>query len=99
MFHGTVKSLVPEKGFGFLRPAEGSGDIFFHQSAVANRGFAELVVNQAVEFELSPERSKEQGPKASFVQPGAKPPPPERDNLRMLQRHPRALARKPKWRQ
>ncbi|HZS49586.1 MAG TPA: cold shock domain-containing protein [Bryobacterales bacterium] len=60
---GTIKKLIAERNFGFIR-AENGQDVFFHASAVQQNGFASLAVGQAVNFDL--ERG-EKGPKASNV--------------------------------
>ena len=49
---GTVKRLVREKGFGFIEPAEGREDLFFHRTAVVDGGFEALTVGQPVTFEV-----------------------------------------------
>ena len=33
---GVVKFFASQKGYGFLLPDNGSGDVFFHQQNVAN---------------------------------------------------------------
>lgn len=33
-FQGTVRTYIPEKGYGFIRPEDGGKDIFFHIRAV-----------------------------------------------------------------
>lgn len=69
MAQGKVKKLVQDKGFGFIQGADGQ-DVFFHHSIVADRGFDDLQVGQAVEYSLeagSPPSGK--GPRAASVQP------------------------------
>ena len=48
---GIIQSIRAERGFGFIRDAEG-GDVFFHRTAVTlpNR-FDALAVGMVVEFE------------------------------------------------
>jgi cold shock protein len=67
---GKVKKIVQEKGFGFISTADGAGDIFFHHSAVANRGFENLSEGQQVEYTVdnSP-NPKGKGPRAGSVTP------------------------------
>ncbi len=54
---GTIKKLVSDKGFGFIK---GDGDdLFFHRSSVTGAAFEELQEGQTVEFEVG------QGPKGA----------------------------------
>ena len=56
---GTVKWFNTQKGFGFIQPDEGSGDVFVHISAVERAGIGTLNEGQKVSFEL--ERDKRSG--------------------------------------
>jgi CspA family cold shock protein len=49
---GTVKFFNTAKGFGFIRPDDGSKDVFVHISAVERSGLATLTENQKVSFEI-----------------------------------------------
>lgn len=51
---GTVKKLKKENGFGFVRPEDGSEDIFFHFTAVVGGAgvFDALEEGQAVTFDV-----------------------------------------------
>ncbi len=49
---GTVKFFNTTKGFGFIRPDDGSKDVFVHISAVERSGLATLVEKQKVSFEI-----------------------------------------------
>ena len=53
---GTVKWFNPTKGFGFIRPEDGSKDVFVHISAVERAGLTTLRESQRVEYELTPGR-------------------------------------------
>lgn len=66
---GTVKKLVLDKGFGFIK-GEG-GDIFFHHSTVSDRGFDKLTEGQQVEYAIDQDggASKGKGPRALSVRP------------------------------
>ena len=58
MATGTIKSMLYDKGFGFIAPDDGAGqgqDLFFHQSAVANNDFDSLRQGQRVEFDQEPD--------------------------------------------
>lgn len=54
---GIVKWFNPEKGYGFIRPDDGSADVFVHISAVQNAGHTTLAEGARVSYELLPGRS------------------------------------------
>ena len=60
---GTVKKMVPERRFGFIRAGNGQ-EVFFHATAVKDTDFASLTVGSEVTFDLE---SGEKGPKAVNV--------------------------------
>ena len=64
MAQGTIKKLVSDKGFGFIK-GEG-GELFFHRSAVEGASFEELTEGQTVEYE---EGHGPKGPRAENVRP------------------------------
>ena len=49
---GTVKWFNTTKGFGFIAPDDGGGDVFVHISAVEQSGLTSLSDNQKIDFEL-----------------------------------------------
>ncbi|MEM9724442.1 MAG: cold shock domain-containing protein [Pseudomonadota bacterium] len=53
---GTVKWFNPDKGFGFIRPAEGGDDVFVHISALQAAGFESLPDGQPITYELVEDR-------------------------------------------
>jgi len=55
---GTVKWFNPTKGYGFIKPEDGSKDVFVHVSAVERAGMNSLNEGQRVSFEVSMERGK-----------------------------------------
>ncbi|WP_413991536.1 cold-shock protein [Labrys okinawensis] len=48
---GTVKWFNSAKGFGFIRPEDGSSDVFVHIRAVERSGMRELLEGQKVSYE------------------------------------------------
>ncbi len=60
MASGTIKTLVGDRGFGFIQQTDGT-DLFFHRSAVMGTGFDQLTEGQAVTFEkaMDTRRNKE----------------------------------------
>lgn len=53
---GSVKWFNPVKGYGFIRPDDGTSDAFVHISAVERAGLTSLNEGQKVEYELVPGR-------------------------------------------
>lgn len=69
---GIVKWFNNAKGYGFILPDEGEGDIFVHYSSIEMDGYKTLKAGQLVAFSTIP------GPKglhASNIQPLDKPKP------------------------
>ena len=62
MTEGSIKRLT-EKGFGFIRTAEGN-DLFFHSTALQGVTFEELRIGQRVEFNLG---QGDKGPRAEAI--------------------------------
>ncbi len=60
---GTIKRLVRDRGFGFIRDEAGQ-EWFFHRSAVAQGAFDKLAEGQRVAFD---EESSAKGPRAGNV--------------------------------
>ncbi|MGB8435883.1 MAG: cold-shock protein [Burkholderiales bacterium] len=52
MSTGTVKFFNPSKGFGFIKPDDGSKDVFVHISAVEGAGLGTLSENQKLSFDV-----------------------------------------------
>lgn len=53
MATGKVKWFDKAKGYGFIRPDDGSKDVFVHISAVERAGLGTLAEGQKVQFELA----------------------------------------------
>lgn len=59
---GTVKWFNDAKGFGFIEPDQGGGDVFAHFSAIQMDGFRTLKQGSKVQYELTA------GPKGMLAQ-------------------------------
>ena len=53
MVTGTVKWFNAVKGFGFIRPDDGSKDVFVHIAAVEGAGLGTLAEGQKVRYNLT----------------------------------------------
>jgi len=62
---GTIKRVVRDRGFGFIRSSDGQ-EVFFHRSGLQQITFEGLQEGTNVEFEV--ERG-EKGPRATNVRP------------------------------
>ena len=63
---GTIKRIVRDRGFGFIRSSEGQ-EVFFHRSSLQELNFDSLKEGENVDFDV--ERG-EKGPRATAVRPG-----------------------------
>ena len=52
MAQGTVKWFNNQKGYGFITPEGGSGDVFVHHSAIQGEGFKTLNEGDRVQFDI-----------------------------------------------
>ncbi len=66
MAQGTVKWFSADRGYGFIAPGDGTGDVFVHQSAIQAEGYRSLQENQRGEYTA---RRGPKGPQAEQVQP------------------------------
>lgn len=62
---GSIVRLQ-DKGFGFIKPAEGDKDVFFHASALVDVTFDDLKEGDAVTFDVE---EGPKGPAAANVRP------------------------------
>ncbi len=104
MFYGTIKSISPDRGFGFIAH-EGGRDVYFHAVDIGDEIFRRLMPDQPVMFEFAkrerdvkPEDKK--GPRAALVKlidriPGGILPPTPQELA--PKHHPRARQRKATW--
>jgi CspA family cold shock protein len=52
MPQGTVKWFNDEKGFGFIKPDDGSEDVFVHHTGIAGGAFKSLDEGEKVTYEV-----------------------------------------------
>lgn len=65
MATGVIKKVVADRGFGFIRPDDGSKDVFFHVNALPRATeFDALLTDRRVSFDTE---QAEKGPKAVNV--------------------------------
>ena len=64
MPQGTIKKLVADKGFGFIRGER--GDLFFHHTALDGTTIEESQIGQAVQYD---EGHGPKGPAREKVRP------------------------------
>jgi CspA family cold shock protein len=66
MTTGVVKWFNRSKGYGFIKPDDGSNDVFVHFSAIVAEGVKDLKEGEKVEFEII---TNQKGPNAKNVVP------------------------------
>ena len=68
MTNGIVKWFNPTKGYGFIAPEQGAGDVFVHISALERAGFTTLNEGQKVSYELATNKGKTSAVNLKLVQ-------------------------------
>jgi len=63
---GTVKWFSEQKGYGFITPDDGGGDLFVHHTNIKMDGFRVLQEGQKVQYDAG---KGKKGPEATNVQP------------------------------
>jgi len=53
MAQGKVKYFDGGKGYGFIKPDDGSADVFFHFSAISTNGEKTIDNDTLVEYEVT----------------------------------------------
>ena len=61
---GTIKTLIADKGFGFITVDGEEKDLFFHRNELKDVTYEELKVGDRVSFEKA---DSEKGPNATNV--------------------------------
>jgi len=66
---GTIRRLITDRGFGFIK-TEQEEDLFFHRNELEGAEFANLSEGQEVEFEIGQGRDgRSQAVKVKLAQP------------------------------
>lgn len=52
---GIVRLFYPKYGYGFIRPDDGSRDVFVHSGAVKRAGLQSLEQNQKLSYDVRSE--------------------------------------------
>ena len=55
MATGVVRSFNAKSGYGFIRPDDGSKDVFVHNGAVKRAGLKPLYENQRLSYDVRSE--------------------------------------------
>ena len=62
--NGTIKTLVSQKGFGFIAREGEEKDLFFHANALTNVAYTDLQEGDSVTFDIT---EGDKGPAATNV--------------------------------
>ncbi len=62
--NGIIKKLVADKGFGFIQPQDGEGDLFFHCTKVAGGG---QVFNSWAEIDPTTGKAAKEGAAVTYT--------------------------------
>jgi CspA family cold shock protein len=71
----TVKWYNPEKGFGFVEMADGSGDVFLHANSLQNAGFQAVTPGSILQVRVGQGQKGRQVDQVISVTEGEAPPP------------------------
>jgi len=71
MATGNISKLVRDRGFGFIKLADSSEEVFFHSSSVDQPTFDELNEGQEVEFDMEADPKQPNRNRASHVRLGS----------------------------
>ena len=64
---GTIKRVIRDRGFGFIRSTDGQ-EVFFHRDGLQQMDFVSLKEGSTVEFEVE---QSDKGPRATNVRQSA----------------------------
>ena len=72
---GTIKTLVKDRGYGFIRPDGKGPDVFFHLSVLQDARFEELEVDKKVRYEQGEGRNGKPRAEKIWTEALAEPAP------------------------
>jgi len=58
MKRGVVKFYSTDGKYGFIKPDDGSKDVFVHQNDLKKSGIENITTNQKVEYEVASKKEK-----------------------------------------
>jgi CspA family cold shock protein len=67
MAKGKIKTLVKDRGFGFIAVDGGSDEVFFHSTSLPMGEFDSLQTDQTLEFDVEPDPRNPQRKRAVNV--------------------------------
>ncbi len=67
MAQGTLRHFDEQKGYGFISPDHGGGDVFVHYSDIEGAGFRSLEEGEKVTYEVTQGRKGMQAQNVSKV--------------------------------
>ena len=70
MATGTIKTLMKDRGFGFIQVDGASEEVFFHSTSLPPGSFDGLREGQKVEFEVEPDPRNPRRSRAGNVRVG-----------------------------
>ena len=73
-----MKWYNPEKGFGFVEMADGSGDVFLHANSLQNAGFQAVTPGSILQVRVGQGQKGRQVDQVISVKEGDAPPPSPR---------------------
>ena len=71
MASGKIKTLMKDRGFGFIQVEGSSEDLFFHSSSLPAGDYDNLQAGQTVEFDVEPDPRNPRRSRAANVRVGA----------------------------
>ena len=71
MTTGSITRIVRDRGFGFIKAADSTEEVFFHSSSVEEPTFDELNEGENVEFDLEPDPKNSNRNRAARVRRGS----------------------------